>query len=297
MYNLTILQIFKSETKFDEADLCFASNIGTNLFNKILTSNRQLHSEESDNLPDSETEADLTNLEKGLYSLAKRQIQVLTNESLLNKHDHEQEFAFSLAKVNWIKIIEYLGIKCIIAPKGITMNDNQIYILDIIGKYSHPMSNNIEITASHHWHFISKMWNNIKLFAASGMCTRAVIDVLTHKYPDQYIYAHSVYNIVQIIKAEKRKLIDADTTYKELICQKQEEPGWYVDHLMRKSQFVRLNETIRELLHISHASYQDYYFKAIDNAYTKFLTPNTEVVAESNRPMSPLLSSSYRLGA
>ncbi|KAF0433191.1 hypothetical protein F8M41_005128 [Gigaspora margarita] len=63
----------ESETEFDEVDLCFASNIGTNLFDEILTSNGQLHSEESDNLPDSEAEADLTNSEEGLYPLTKGQ--------------------------------------------------------------------------------------------------------------------------------------------------------------------------------------------------------------------------------
>ncbi|CAG8764508.1 8467_t:CDS:2 [Gigaspora margarita] len=45
----------ESKTEFDEVDLCFASNI------------------ESNNLPDSEAEADLTDSEEGLYPLTKEQ--------------------------------------------------------------------------------------------------------------------------------------------------------------------------------------------------------------------------------
>ncbi|CAG8466689.1 3365_t:CDS:2 [Dentiscutata heterogama] len=77
----------KSEAEFDKADLCFASNIETNIFEKILTSNRQLLLKESVNLMDSEAETDLTDSEKDLYLLVKEKIQVLTNESWLDKHD------------------------------------------------------------------------------------------------------------------------------------------------------------------------------------------------------------------
>ncbi|CAG8802165.1 9268_t:CDS:2 [Cetraspora pellucida] len=51
-----------------------------------------------------------------------------------------------------------------------------------------------------------EMRDDIELLAASSVHTGAIINVLTYKYPDQYIHAHSVYNIIQV-----------------------EMPGWYID--------------------------------------------------------------------
>ncbi|KAF0332906.1 hypothetical protein F8M41_020822 [Gigaspora margarita] len=63
----------ESEKEFDEADLCFTSNIETNIFDEILNSNEQLRAEESNSLTDSEDEGDLTDSEESLYPLTKGQ--------------------------------------------------------------------------------------------------------------------------------------------------------------------------------------------------------------------------------
>ncbi|CAG8715553.1 27116_t:CDS:2, partial [Dentiscutata erythropus] len=59
--------------EFNEADLCFISNVKTNIFDEILDSYGQLRSEESNSLVESEAETDLTNSEEGLYPLTKGQ--------------------------------------------------------------------------------------------------------------------------------------------------------------------------------------------------------------------------------
>ncbi|CAG8780649.1 25389_t:CDS:1, partial [Gigaspora margarita] len=58
----------ENENDFDEAELCFASNIETNIFNDILNSTGQLHYEESNNLTESEFKTDLTNSEEDYTS-------------------------------------------------------------------------------------------------------------------------------------------------------------------------------------------------------------------------------------
>ncbi|CAG8802163.1 9267_t:CDS:1, partial [Cetraspora pellucida] len=47
-----------SDDKFNEADLCFISNVETNIFDEILDSYGQLRSEESNSLVESEAETD-----------------------------------------------------------------------------------------------------------------------------------------------------------------------------------------------------------------------------------------------
>ncbi|CAG8733405.1 13281_t:CDS:1, partial [Cetraspora pellucida] len=64
--------------------------------------------------------------------------------------------------------------------------------------------------------------DDIELLATSNVHTEAIINVLTHKYPDKYFYMHNVYNIVQIIKAEKGMLSNTEAAYKELMQKKQE---------------------------------------------------------------------------
>ncbi|CAG8713486.1 31971_t:CDS:2, partial [Racocetra persica] len=62
-----------SDDEFNEADLCFISNVETNIFDEMLDSYGQLRSEESNSLVESEAETDLTDLEEGLYPLTKGQ--------------------------------------------------------------------------------------------------------------------------------------------------------------------------------------------------------------------------------
>ncbi|CAG8717166.1 15447_t:CDS:2, partial [Dentiscutata heterogama] len=123
-----------SEDEFDEAELCFSSNIEMSLFDDILNSNGQLCSEESNSLTESEAETDLTDSEEGLYLLNKGQ----------SFGDWKEQ------KANWTKTMEYLGIAFTTAPKSVAMkwkSDNQVHISGIIGKHSHPMSDNIQMTA------------------------------------------------------------------------------------------------------------------------------------------------------
>ncbi|CAG8585179.1 11438_t:CDS:2, partial [Cetraspora pellucida] len=90
-------------------------------------------------------------------------------------------------------------------------------VKDIISKHSYPISKNIQIIASQYHHLTQEIQDDIELLAASNVYTRAIINVLMYKYPDQYIYTHSVYNIIQTVKAEKEKLNNARATYKELM--------------------------------------------------------------------------------
>ncbi|CAG8722450.1 1675_t:CDS:1, partial [Gigaspora margarita] len=62
----------ESEKEFNEADLCFTSNIEMNIFDEILNTNGQLRAEESNSLMNSEDEGDLTNSEESLYPLNQR---------------------------------------------------------------------------------------------------------------------------------------------------------------------------------------------------------------------------------
>ncbi|CAG8572587.1 2066_t:CDS:2, partial [Scutellospora calospora] len=251
-----------SDDKFDEADLCFISNVETNIFDEILNSYGQLRSEESNSLVESEAKAktDLTDSEEGLYSLTKGQISVLINESWLDKYSHERGFAFSLVKSELDKNDGIPRHRVYYCSKGHRYeakkkahileernkahensgceyhlnfqrwkSNNQVHISDIIGEHSHPISDNIQMAVSKYHRLISEIQDDIELLAASGVRTGAIINLLTQKYPDQYIYTHSVYNVIQVAKAEKRKLSDASATYKELMHRKQEMPSWYVD--------------------------------------------------------------------
>ncbi|CAG8826467.1 24229_t:CDS:1, partial [Racocetra persica] len=62
-----------SEDEFDIAELCFSSNVETNMFDEILNVNRQLQmAEETIGLPGSKTEIDkFIDLEEELYPLTK----------------------------------------------------------------------------------------------------------------------------------------------------------------------------------------------------------------------------------
>ncbi|CAG8726991.1 13637_t:CDS:1, partial [Racocetra persica] len=62
-----------SKDEFDKMDLCFISSIETNIFDDILDSYKQLCSEKSNSLVESEAETDLSNSEKSLYPLTKEQ--------------------------------------------------------------------------------------------------------------------------------------------------------------------------------------------------------------------------------
>ncbi|CAG8824726.1 13890_t:CDS:2, partial [Gigaspora margarita] len=110
----------------------------------------------------------------------------------------------------------------------------------IISEYSHQMSENIQIVAPQYCHLTPEMQEDIELLASSNIRTRAIINVLTHKYPDQYIYAYCVYNLVQTIKVEKEKLSDAGATYKELMCHKQKMPGW----VLKETTNIQLSENL-----------------------------------------------------
>ncbi|CAG8777915.1 3883_t:CDS:2 [Cetraspora pellucida] len=87
-----------SEDEFDVADLCFASNVETDIFNKFLFNETE---EKANDLTKNESETkEFTDLEKGLYPLTKGQIFINWKdvESYLDKHGHERGFAFLLAK-------------------------------------------------------------------------------------------------------------------------------------------------------------------------------------------------------
>ncbi|CAG8807377.1 27973_t:CDS:2, partial [Gigaspora margarita] len=94
----------------------------------------------------------------------------------------------------------------------------------IIEEHSHPMSNNIQMVTLQYRHLMLEMQDEIELLATNGSHTGTIINVLIYKYPHQYIHTHNVYNIVQMVRAEKEKLSDAGAAYKELIYKKQEMP-------------------------------------------------------------------------
>ncbi|CAG8771738.1 31391_t:CDS:2, partial [Racocetra persica] len=58
-------------------------------------------------------------------------------------------------------------------------------------------------------------------------------------------------------------------------------------HLMRESQFVRFNKINRELPRVMHATYQDHYFMAIDEACTKFLIPAIQKLQRNQMDQCP----------
>ncbi|CAG8783014.1 15737_t:CDS:2, partial [Racocetra fulgida] len=200
--------------EFDEADLCFSSNNEMNIFDEILDSYGQLRSEESNSLVEAEAEADLTDSEEGeldksdeiprhrvYYCFKGRRYEAKKKAHTLEERNKTHENSDCDYHINFQR----------------WKSDNQVHISGIIGKHSHQMSNNIQMTAPQYRRLTSEMREDIELLSASGVRTGAIINVLTKKYPDQYIHARSVYNIVQTIKSEKEKLSDAGATYKELI--------------------------------------------------------------------------------
>ncbi|CAG8677949.1 2315_t:CDS:2, partial [Cetraspora pellucida] len=191
----------------------------------------------SNSLVEFKAETDLTDSEKGLYFLTKR--QSFTNwkyvENELDKNNRIPR--------HWVY---YCSKECHYKAKKKTHmleERNKTHKNSIISKHSHPISDNIQMAAPQYHYLTSEMRDDIKLLAASSVCTGTIINMLTHKYPDQYIHAHSVYNIIQVVKAEKEKLSDADATYKELMHRKQKMPGWYVD-----AKFERSDNHLVELL-------------------------------------------------
>ncbi|RIB25160.1 hypothetical protein C2G38_2166612 [Gigaspora rosea] len=229
-----------NEDEFDNADLCFVKERGA----------------------ENETDEDEFSDSEELYPLAKGQsfMDWKDVESYFAKHGCERGFAFLLVKSELDKndrIPQYRVYYCSKGrrfeskKKAHTLeerskthkntgcefhinfqrwkNDNQIRISGIIGKHSHQMSENIQMVASQYHCLTPEMQKDIELLATSSVHTGAIINVLTHKYPDQYIHACCVYNIVQNIKAEKGKLSNAGAAYKELMRRKQETPGWFVD--------------------------------------------------------------------
>jgi hypothetical protein len=62
------------------------------------------------------------------------------------------------------------------------------------------------------------MRDDVKLLATCGVRAGAIIEVLQKKYPNKYIHAHIVYNMVQAIR-NKNGTSDAGSMYLELMKQ------------------------------------------------------------------------------
>ncbi|CAG8827141.1 7540_t:CDS:1, partial [Gigaspora rosea] len=71
---------------------------------------------------------------------------------------------------------------------------------------------------------------------------------------------------VEVYNAILKKSLNGSTSLLEVVSLVER-------HLMRESQFVRLNEINGELPRIIPTSYRDHYFNAIDEVCAKFLTP------------------------
>jgi hypothetical protein len=87
---------------------------------------------------------------------------------------------------------------------------------------------NIGIVASHYRKLSPEMKDDVKLLATCEVHAGAIIEVLQKKYPDKYIHARNVYNMIQAIR-HKNGTSDAGSMYLELMKQRQEDPTFHVN--------------------------------------------------------------------
>ncbi|RIB05128.1 hypothetical protein C2G38_2220559 [Gigaspora rosea] len=125
-------------------------------------------------------------------------------------------------------------------------SDNMIHISKISGQHDHVLVKNIEIVATYYRKLTPEMYNEIRLLAASGVHSGAIIEVLQKKNPEKYIHARNVYNIIQTSCAQEKKVSDARAMFLELLKYQQKDPTFYID-----AQFERDNNYLTRLFWMS----------------------------------------------
>ncbi|CAG8724192.1 1521_t:CDS:2, partial [Rhizophagus irregularis] len=175
--------------------------------------------------------------------------------------------------------------------------DNLIHITKIDGEHNHDLVDNIRMVTPHFRKLTPEMYDDVALFAACGVRAGTIIEVLQHKYPEKYIHARNIYNLVQTLRHQNQTTSDAGSMYLALMNQQQENPTFHVDarfeghdnHLVglcwmklertierlleKESRYVRLNETIGKLPVSQEEDYHNHYFKEVDVLCQQFLTP------------------------
>ncbi|RGB24467.1 hypothetical protein C1646_676363 [Rhizophagus diaphanus] len=151
--------------------------------------------------------------------------------------------------------------------------DNLVHITKIDGEHNHDLVDNIRMVTPHFCKLTLEMYDDVALFAACGVRAGTIIEVLQHKYPEKYIHARNIYNLVQTLRHQNQTTSDAALSLQRSLginagIQSTQRVETYngiiknnvsgssalielertIERLLEKeSRYVRLNETIGKL--------------------------------------------------